>query len=107
MQQRILLLQSPRRMQAPSRLAELVTPLSAHFLEAAASTLEHLLLYDTAVGAVQEASAQAGEAAAALAQRCVMLARELRGTDLLAERTRRLRRSLDTLEALVTRLLLS
>ncbi|KAK9835125.1 hypothetical protein WJX81_000137 [Elliptochloris bilobata] len=102
MQQRILLLQSPRRMQAPSRLAELVTPLSAHFLEAAASTLEHLLLYDTAVGAVQ-----AGEAAAALAQRCVMLARELRGTDLLAERTRRLRRSLDTLEALVTRLLLS
>ena len=40
-------------------------------------------------------------------QRCAMLARELRGTDLLAERARRLRRDMDKLEALVSRLLLS
>ena len=56
---------------------------------------------------VQVASAQAGDAAAALVQRCVLLARELRGTDLLAERARRLRRNMDKLDALVTRLLLS
>ena len=55
----------------------------------------------------QAASAQAGAAAAALVQRCAMLARELRGTDLLAERARRLRRDVDKLEALVSRLLLS
>ena len=66
-----------------------------------ASPREHL------VRAWQVASAQAGETAAALVQRCVMLARELRGTDLLAERARRLRRDTDKLEALVTRLLLS
>lgn len=55
----------------------------------------------------QDASAEAAEAAAALAQRCVALARELRGTDLLAERARRLRKNLDRLEALVERVLLS
>lgn len=40
-----------------------------------------------------------------LAQRCITLGKKLRGTDLLAERVHRLRRSVDQLEALVNRIL--
>lgn len=40
-----------------------------------------------------------------LAQRCIALGKELRGTDLLAERVKRLRGSVDQLEAQVNRVL--
>jgi hypothetical protein len=53
----------------------------------------------------QEATEEAVETARQLAQRCIALGKELRGTDLLAERVHRLRRSVDLLEAQVNRVL--
>ncbi len=40
-----------------------------------------------------------------LAQQCIALGKELRGTDLLAERVKRLRASVEQVEAQVNRLL--
>lgn len=40
-----------------------------------------------------------------LAQQCIALGKELRGTDLLAERVKRLKASVDVLDAQVNRVL--
>ena len=54
---------------------------------------------------MQSATEQAVATAQQLAQRCIALSKELRGTDLLAERTRRLRKSVEALEHQVNRVL--
>ena len=54
---------------------------------------------------VQASTEQAVVTAQQLAQRCIALSKELRGTDLLAERTRRLRKSVEALESQVNRIL--
>ncbi|CAL5219960.1 g1894 [Coccomyxa viridis] len=79
--------------------------LSASVHDATELTLEHTALYDTAVGELQTSTEQAVATAQQLAQRCIVLSKELRGTDLLAERTRRLRKSVEALESQVNRIL--
>ena len=53
----------------------------------------------------QASTEEAVATAQQLAQRCITLSKELRGTDLLAERTRRLRKSVEALESQVNRTL--
>ena len=54
---------------------------------------------------MQSATERAVATAQQLAQRCIALSKELRGTDLLAERTRRLRKSVEALEHQVKKVL--
>jgi hypothetical protein len=54
---------------------------------------------------VQGETAGAVSEARQLAARCMQLGKELRGTDLLAERVHKLKRSVDQLEALADRVL--
>ena len=54
---------------------------------------------------MQSATERAAATAQQLAQRCIALSKELRGTDLLAERTRRLRKAIDALEHQVNKVL--
>ena len=53
----------------------------------------------------QASTEEAVATAQQLAQRCIALSKELRGTDLLAERTRRLRKSGEALESQVKMIL--
>ena len=54
---------------------------------------------------MQSSTEQAVAIAQQLAHHCIALSKELRGTDLLAERTRRLRRSVEALESQVNKIL--
>ena len=54
---------------------------------------------------MQTSTEQAVVTAQQLAQRCIALSKELRGTDLLAERTRRLRKSVEALDNQVNKML--
>ena len=54
---------------------------------------------------MQSATERAVATAQQIAQRCIALSKELRGTDLLAERTRRLRKSVEALEHQVNKVL--
>ena len=58
-----------------------------------------------AVLSSQGETAGAVAEARTLAARCIQLGKELRGTDLLAERVHKLRRSVDQVEALADRVL--
>ena len=55
--------------------------------------------------ALQEATEEAVAVAKQLAQQCIALGKELRGTDLLAERVKRLRASMEQLDAQISRVL--
>ncbi|CAL8467956.1 g7494 [Coccomyxa elongata] len=88
-----------------SDVERLTSSLSDSVHEATQLTLTHTRLYDSAVGVLQEATEEAVAVARQLAQRCIALGKELRGTDLLAERVKRLRGSVDQLEAQVNRVL--
>ncbi|CAK0765140.1 hypothetical protein CVIRNUC_003228 [Coccomyxa viridis] len=83
----------------------LLGSLSNSVHDATQLTLEHTTLYDSAVGELQSATERAVATAQQLAQRCIALSKELRGTDLLAERTRRLRKSVEALEHQVNKVL--
>jgi|LakMenEpi03Aug12_release.lakeMendotaPanAssembly.Ray.scaffolds.fasta_scaffold5872653_1 hypothetical protein len=54
---------------------------------------------------MQDATAQATLAGNSLVQKCIALGKELRGIDLLAEHVRRIRRTVEQLEAQVDHLL--
>ncbi|BDA42364.1 hypothetical protein COCOBI_03-2510 [Coccomyxa sp. Obi] len=88
-----------------SDVERMTSSLSDSVHEATQLTLTHTRLYDSAVGVLQEATEEAVAVARQLAQRCIALSKELRGTDLLAERVKRLRGSVDQLEAQVNRVL--
>lgn len=65
------------------------------------STLEHVLLLDSAVESTMEASDSAVEEAKQLVKLCLSLNKELRGTDRLAEKVKQLKRRLRVMERAV------
>eukprot|EP00884_Botryococcus_braunii_P000364 jgi/Botrbrau1/10328/Bobra.0321s0006.1 len=84
-----------------ARYREMMSSLRSAVHDATECTLEHLLLYDAAAEELQDATMETTASANQLVEKCIALSTALRGTDLLAEHVRQVRRSVEQLGSLI------
>ncbi|GAB4822087.1 hypothetical protein N2152v2_009133 [Parachlorella kessleri] len=85
--------------QLESSLAQLSGTLQGQVQASQQQTLEHLLLYESAVDELQVSATEAGAAYTSLMGTCRQLSEELRGVDLLAGKVAAIRAAVDALDA--------